>query len=701
MRTNKIEKPKLIREIEESFVNGNFSWGAQKIITNAFALSKLAKKMENIEECSFDTETNTLDVGGMNPEFSLVGVSITFGYFDNYYIPLGHLREEDMYNQVSLDAFVSYFRPIFERTNIRLIAANAKYDMHVLKQVGINVQTKDIFCILNASWLCDENRAVDLKGLVSHFFKEKASKFKDIVEMVPNEVKKAFGLKANSKAPFSLVLIEEGAPYAIADSFNTWRIYHLLLDELEKEKMWDIYFKKYVPYITVLYKKESRGIEVDLKVLNEMEVNINKDLDKLLYQMTDIVGVEFNPSSSAQLAVILFGIDTEKNSNARLMPYSFNLKPKNFTPKGAPQTALSVIWDIYTSESRIKKSAKEFCKYLYEYKKLEKLRSSFISGLREKLYNDNKAHPSFKAYGTDSGRLSCSKPNLQQLPNADEDSVYKIRSLFRGSIDPATGKRKKIISADFSNLEMRILAHFSKDEILMAMFRNHEDAHGSTAVNMFNLECDASEVKKKHPELRQAAKTINFMLMYGGGAKALHDNLKFDQFSPIDLGADEYLKKYKLEDGVQVAQKYIDIYFEKYCGVAKFIRNQKNFARKHGFVYTLIKRKRRLPDILSKNFAMASYNERLSVNSAIQGSAADITESAQLRIDEDPWFEENGVYMLLQVHDELVFECPEEHIEVAKEKLKRYMSHPFGDDVELNVPLDIEVGYGDNYYEAK
>ena len=184
------------------------------------------------------------------------------------------------------------------------------------------------------------------------------------------------------------------------------------------------------------------------------------------------------------------------------------------------------------------------------------------------LYEDGKAHPSFNQIGTDSGRLSCSNPNLQQLPKANEDDKYQIRSVFIGSVDPETGKRKKIIALDYHNLEMVCLTYFSHDKNLSEMFANDDDAHGSTAVNMFNLDCTPMEAKKKYPHLRQAAKTINFLLMYGGGASLLYENLKTDHYSPLDLGAKEYLEMYHCKNGVEVAQQFIDKYFESYLIIA-------------------------------------------------------------------------------------------------------------------------------------
>ena len=189
--------------------------------------------------------------------------------------------------------------------------------------------------------------------------------------------------------------------------------------------------------------------------------------------------------------------------------------------------------------------------------------------------------------------------------------------------------------------------------------------------------------------------------MYGGGAFRLYNSLKSDHYNPIDLGDQSYLDTYKVKTGEEVAQIYIDKYFASYSGVAKFIKDQKRYAHKHGYVYTLLKRKRRLPEINSSDFKAVAYCERLAVNSAVQGSAADITMSAQNRVNAEPWFDEHRVKMLIQVHDELVFECPEEYVEECISRVKALMEHPFGDNVKLNVPLRADADFGNSYQEAK
>lgn len=737
------------------------------IIDSVSKLSSLRKKLLRVEEFAFDTETNTLKVLGPNQKFRIVGISISWGEYNNYYIPLGHLRWEDYDRQLEVETIVDYLREPFEREDVRIIGQNLKFDLHVLARIGILVKTRDLFDTQIASWLCDENTPNGLKENSKRLLGIDQTHYSDVIDTVPLDVKKQFGLKSSQKATFDMVLIDDAAPYALMDSFHTWELYMGFNVLLEEEKMDKIFYKVYVPFIRTLFDMEERGVSVDVKHLESMKSSMEKDLEELTYSMYELAGVEFNPSSNAQLAELIFGYtappkeinidkqpkivqrmveaeDTDglaarglsiqyhgrrpalykSTGNPALQKASFNFRVISTTNTGVPQTNSDAFWHLSKLEfkNKRKKEGVELCKLMLEYKKLDKLKGAFIDGLKEQLYDDNRAHPSFNITGTDSGRLSCKNPNLQQLPKADEEDKYQIRSLFIGGEyyadkegkyicdyfpeDPTPKKatqilRKKIVALDFANLEMRVLAHFSEDKNLLQMFADDADTHGATAVNMFELPCDPSEVKKKYPHLRQAAKIINFLLMYGGGAFRLFNSLREDRYNPIDLGDKSYLDTYHVKTGEEVAQIYIDKYFSTYSGVSKFIKDQKRFAHRHGYVYTLLKRKRRLPHINSQDYKEVAYCERLSVNSAIQGSAADITMSAQNRVNADPWFYFNGIYMLLQVHDELVFECPACYVDECIKKVKWYMEHSFGDNVSLNLPMRADADFGDSYQEAK
>jgi DNA polymerase-1 len=262
---------------------------------------------------------------------------------------------------------------------------------------------------------------------------------------------------------------------------------------------------------------------------------------------------------------------------------------------------------------------------------------------------------------------------------------YEIRDAFI----PDNPETESLIALDFSNLEMRLLAHFSKDPLLLKTFHNDEDAHGGTAVNMFQLPCTAKEAKKLYPHLRQIAKTINFLLMYGGGATTLYDTLAEED--AVDENGDPITKA--------KAQEYYDMYFEAYKGVKSFIGDQKRYAHKHELIYTLIARKRRLPGINGKDYKTVSYLERLSVNGCIQGSGADIMMMCQPVIEFCDELAKLGCTMRLQVHDELVFNCPDKNIDKAIAIIKNFMEHPL--PKELNVPLRADADSGKSYAEAK
>lgn len=1075
-KLRKVEKQREVLPFNNNYTGewkNNFPYKPEmldsEVIQSKQRLKEFAEEMMSIPAFAYDTETNTLDVLSDSKHFKCVGISISWGENNNYYIPIGHVRDEDIDSQLTVDEVVRYLKPVFNRTDVKIYGWNLKFDLHVLKRIGIDVKTQNLFDGMLASWLCNENTPNGLKENSTEKMGVSQEHFNEATATVPNDIKKRFGYKANSRVTFDLVLIEDAAPYAIGDAFYTWCNCLGFEKELQDEKMDKIYYRMYIPFLIVLFNMEEQGVTVDVEKLKQMGVDMQNDLDDLQYKIYELAGVEFNISSSQQKAELLFGyckdpkpfdpdkLPTKKlrtayeegdedtlneygfffkgrqlmqrpKSNDHILDHSFRFKPLAQTSSGMPSTDSDTIWRLskktYKRGNKRKQQGVEMCSYMIEYAKLVKLKTAFVDGILEQLYDDGKAHPSFNQIGTDSGRISCiaedtdiltvgetkhiqdvkvgdlvycyddkgelqvrrvlnvfdrgvkecvsikwrsqgthdygnlvctpdhkifthhlewvradnlhkgdrlvhlrkdsrerprlfgfnsyceqeqvaikkkvfgvydknicihhkdenkdnnhldnlalmslsehtrlhanelvkqgkirtdqlrvphrilrgkehpyymsitaeeltaliheykgrirdipmdfntfkkkckevgldyrkiagqyqtqyrevsddvfektffeckgvpyaisrklnigrvkvqktidrlglcynhsvvsvtpcgerhvydleveelhnfiageicvhncSKPNLQQLPKADEDDKYKIRSVFVGSINPKTGKRNKIIAIDYHNLEMVCLTHFSGDKNLSEMFANDDDAHGSTAVNMFGLDCTPVECKKKYPHLRQAAKTINFLLMYGGGASLLYENLKGDHYSPLDLGDPEYLKQYHCSNGVQVAQAFIDKYFDSYSGVAKFIQSQKKFAHRNKYVYTILGRKRRLPDINSKDGKVSSYAERLSVNSAIQGTAGDITINAQLRVAKEERLKELGCKMLIQVHDELVFECPEENVEEAISIIKYDMEHPFGDDPKKIVKyLRADSGFGNSYQEAK
>ena len=750
---------------------GNFPWKPEMksytIVDSEEKLKECARVLKSVPFFAFDTETNSLESRGENSEFKCVCVTICAGESYNYYIPLNHRREEDIDRNIPLDMFIQYMEPIFGSDRATEIGHNLKFDAHVIKRVGIQIPFTNVFDTALASFICDENTPNGLKETSTIRMGIDPEHFKEVVNTVPSEIKKAFGLKATQKATYDLVLIDDGAPYALADSFNTFMLYLGFTKELEDEGMDKLYYKMYIPFMETLYWMEERGTSVDIEALEKMGRDMDDDIENLTYKIYELSHVEFNIGSSAQKSLLLFGIDdytipweeylekykrknakriakskngldvnrVKKNYDAKqvdkermaILENSFRFKPLSFTDGGSPATDGDSIWKLSKKKYKVRRKQEgvDLCDYLLEYAKISKLRDAFVTGILDHIYDDGKVHASFNQIGTDSGRISVSNPNLQQLPKAGENDKYQIRSVFIGSeyfkskktgklydtkkeLFKAEGKvkcvrkRKKILALDYHNLEMVCLTYFSQDKNLSTMFANDDDAHGSTAVNMFNLDCTPVECKKKYPHLRQAAKTINFMLMYGGGASTLYEALAGDHESPVELGDKSYLDEYHCKDGIEVAQKFIDKYFESYSGVAEFIRNQKRMGHRKGYVNTILGRKRRLIGINSTDGKTRSYYERLSVNSAIQGTAGDITINAQIRLDRIKRLKECLAYMLIQVHDELVWEVPEEHLEEVIPIIKDIMEHPFGVGAGREVPyLRADYDFGNSYQEAK
>lgn len=697
------------------------------IVDHPMVLMQLAYNLSKIKEWAFDTETNSLRVYGPDKKFKVVGLSISWGAYHNYYIPVGHYFDE---NQLPLEEVVRHLRPQFEREDIRLVGHNIKFDLHVLARIGILFKTKDLFDTMIASWICDENLPKGLKENSQRILGMSQEHFGDTLATVTKEEKKAVGLKASNKPTFDLVRIEHSAPYALDDSYCTWEAYIYYLDKLVEEGMDKIYYRTYPQFLITLFNMEERGITVDIPKLKQMGIDMEEDLEDLTYKMLEIAGVQLEVSSNQQLAQLLFGYDQFKTVYPEVLQASFNFPIENKTAKGVPQVnnaSLERISKKKYSNTR-KKEGVEFVKLLLEHKKLSKLKSAFVDGLLEQIYEDGKAHPSFNPVGTDSGRISCSSPNLMQLPNAKDDDKYQIRDCFIGRIHE--GKRMHIISVDYSNLEVRVMAHFSKDEHLLKAFADGVDLHGNTAKMMFMLDCSANEVKKLYPDLRQQGKVIAFLLQYGGSAMTLYDDLnkdgKLDEMaenvkmckkSNIKLPKDLVMYK-DCKSGKDIAQKLMDLYFDAFTGIATFMKSQKKYAHRHGYVNTIVGRKRRLPDIFSNNYGTVAYCERLSINACIQGSGADIMINAQNRIEGTNPCEVSTVYaeehgtdkfiaserlkelncdMLVQIHDELLFECPEENCDEAINIIRDCMINPFGEKVKLNLALEVGSGHSLSY----
>lgn len=418
------------------------------IITERWQLKEFQKEIMKQSAFAFDTETNTLEVLSDNKDFKCVGLSFSWGESNNYYIPIGHVREEDIDNQLYPDIVIDVLQQVFSQTNVLIFGWNIKYDLHVLLRLGIKVATKNVFDGMLASWLCNENTPNGLKENTTEKLGIAQTHFKEATATVPNNVKKEFGYSANSKVTFDLVLIKDGAKYACDDAFYTWCNCIGFQKELVTEKMDKIYYKMYIPFLFVLLEMEEKGVTVDVARLEQMGKDMENDLEELRYKIYDLAGVEFNINSNQQKSELLFGFEKErkplvlsklpkyiqkafneedkdlleekgyeilgnklyKKNDSKVLKYSFHFKPTSTTASGNPSTDSDSIWRLsrknYSNNKR-KQQGVKMCEYMLDYAKLGKLKTAFVDGILDKLYADGKAHPSFNQIGTSSGRLSC------------------------------------------------------------------------------------------------------------------------------------------------------------------------------------------------------------------------------------------------------------------------------------------------------
>jgi DNA polymerase-1 len=535
--------------VEFKGVNGRIFKG--EVINSEPRLKSLCNRLHKLSEFAVDTEDTSLDVQWRGKS-ELVGISISWGACHNYYIPVGHYFDDD---QLDLELVFKYLKPELERPDKVYIGHNLKYDAHVFANYDIDIFKGEIFDTMVGAWDVDENRPKNLKELTHIVYGIPQMEFDECVSTVSKEDKKAYGLKANMKAPIQLVRYRIGASYAMGDTYWCWRHYVDWIQQGIEDEGYTAIYHQQMKFLKTLFNMERRGIRVDRDRLAQMQKKATKDLEDLAYEIYEIFGQEFKITSNQQLAEVLFGYKKYKkdkktgakvfcgNQNLIDMSYEFPIQGmtkggKNSEP--APATgddALQALVKLHYKKDKKKQEGIKLVKLVLKFKKLAKLKTAFMDGLLKQMYSDGKIHPSYNQCGTDSGRLSCQNPNLQQLPrpvempkepkkeNYAEDSVYEkavqkykydkgvadfwkyyeIRDAFISDSD-----NDVIIACDFKNLEMCLLAHFSLDENLVRTFNEGHDVHGSTAVNMFNLPCTADEAKKKYPPLRQVAKTINF-----------------------------------------------------------------------------------------------------------------------------------------------------------------------------------------------
>lgn len=648
------------------------------------------------------------------------------------------------YYNVDAYEFAQAIKPIFENCPKTYTAHNGSFDFHLLADEGIDIERVFFISKIDDTQIMvhtiDESVEKNLESVTEMVLKIKKSHYSDTIKTVTKDEKLSQGLKATQNASFQHVQIPIGGQYSAEDVWAVKVLKPILVKELYNDNSYEIYSKCRIPFMQVLWKMERKGVSIDIEALDKMQALAEKESESLKYNLFELIGAEFNPNSSQHLFEVLFGFkkqvvklkpEVEKrykkelndddplgnwswsNTKSRLLKsrenvmfeYSYNdslvsknlgFKPIDWTDGGAyeyeelknPKTGSDILKKLL--EQKVSKKSHEFIEVLIQYKKLSKLITAFMIGLRENIYKDGKVHCSFNLCGTDSWRLSSSDPNLQQLPHPleepkkGEDRSYydfwerfEIRKLF------IADKGYKVVAADYHALEKYLTAHLSQDKMLLKMLRENLDPHGTVATIVFPelANENPNNIKKIAPNKRQLAKKIGFAVDYGGTSVAVSKNLECSR---------------------EEAQGYIDKYFEGFYGLHTYDKAVVKFAKSNGYVRTLGGHKRHLWDINSTDKRVASYLERVAVNVMSQGSGADVTMFAQLDVDNDPILKSIGAYMVINVHDEIVMMCPEEYVDLCKERLVYHMENCLPKrGIHLTIPLEAVADVGSSYYEAK
>ena len=585
-----------------------------------------------------DTETTSLDpMSG-----SLVGISLATKPGRACYIPLTHgmasegtlALDDPAPEQIPVKDAIARLKPLLEDSGVMKVLQNAKYDLVILKRAGIDVYPIDDTMLISY--------ALDT-GLHSHGMDALSQRF---LEHTPIPFKEVAGT-GKSQITFDKVPLDKATRYAAEDADVTLRLYHVLKPRLVGERMMTVYETLERPMVGVLQQMEMAGIKLDPAILKRMSSDFAQKLAGLEAEIHELAGEEFNIGSPKQLGEILFdkmGIEGGKK-----------------TKTGAWGTGADVLETLAAQ-------GHDLPIRVLEWRQLSKLKSTYTDALPDFINDDTgRVHTSYSLASTTTGRLSSSDPNLQNIPIRTEEG-RKIRTAF------VADEGNVLISADYSQIELRVLAHMAGIDTLRQAFADGLDIHAMTASEMFN-----EPIEGMDPMIRRKAKAINFGIIYGISAFGLANQLS------IPRGE---------------AAEYIDKYFERFPGIRAYMDETKAYAREHGFVSTLFGRKTHLPEIASKNGAQRSFTERAAINAPIQGSAADIIRRAMIRMPEALEKAKLPARMLLQVHDELIFEVPEKQADKTIKVVRDVMEGAAAPAVNLSVPLVVDANAALSWAEA-
>ncbi len=600
--------------------------GEYEILFEQADLDRWIELIKNSELFAFDTETTSLNY----KDAELVGLSFCVEAGKAAYVPLAH-DYAGAPEQLDRDTVLEQLKPILEDKNLKKVGQHMKYDAHVLANYGIQLKGVEFDTMLESYVLDSVATKHDMDSLSLKYLGHKTVKFEDIAG------------KGAKQLTFNQIGIEEAAPYAAEDADITLRLHQILWPQLEARKAQAKVFTDIeMPVMPVLFEMEENGALIDAEKLHEQSAQIEQRLQELERAAHDSAGQVFNLGSPKQLAEILF----EKQG----------LPVVKKTPKGAPSTAEEVLQELAEEY--------ELPRLILENRGLAKLKSTYTDKLPLMMNSKTgRVHTSYHQAVAATGRLSSTDPNLQNIPIRSEEG-RKIRQAF---IAP---EGYKFVAADYSQIELRIMAHLSGDQGLVSAFAEDRDVHRATAAEVFGeKEEDVTDNQ------RRSAKAINFGLIYGMSA--------FGLAKQLGIARGE-------------AQDYVNKYFERYPGVREYMDNTREEAKEKGYVETLYGRRLYLPDIRSSNGQHRQHAERTAINAPMQGTAADIIKRAMIRVHE--WLPASGydAKLLMQVHDELILEVREDQAETFAVELKTQMQCA----AALEVPLIVDVGIGDNWEQA-
>jgi len=596
---------------------------AYHIINTTPALDELVSSLSAAKSFAFDLETTSLN--SMLAE--LVGISLSLAPGEAYYIPIGHVGWGQV-EQLPLGQVIDRLRLPLEDAALAKLAHNGKYDMTVLAEYGITVNNLTFDTML-AAYLLGE-KTLGLKALA---FGRLGIEMTPITDLIGSGAR---------QLSMSQVEVKQAADYACADADMTLRLAELLDPELRQQGLWQLFSEVEMPLVPVLVGMERNGVALDAELLREMSYRLGEQLLKLEAEIYDCVGHRFNVNSPQQLSSVLF--------------QELGLTPTRKT-KGGYSTGAAVLEELRGTHPIIE--------FILDYRQLAKVKSTYIDALPGLInHKTGRVHTSFNQTRTATGRLSSSEPNLQNIPVRGELGK-EVRKAF---IAPPGSY---LLAGDYSQIDLRALAHLSQDESLLSAFHQDEDIHAATAAQLFGV--DASQVT---PDMRRVAKTVNFGVIYGMSEYGLEQ--------ATDLSREE-------------AAQFITAYFDKHPGVRQYIEATKKQARDIGYVQTLLGRRRSIPEVESSNRQVREAAERMAINMPVQGTSADIIKVAMINLDREMSKRQLKSKMLLQVHDELVFEVPEEELELMRRLVPEMMSTA----IELSVPLKVDVKTGANWGEME